>query len=115
MPDAARPTRFVLGAMTGTSLDGIDVAAAEIRGTGVQMRARLIRHGHADLGPLAADLRRAAEQEPMTAETLAGLALALGERYAEVVGVVAGDGHSPWASATPRWSAWWRVTGSART
>jgi 1,6-anhydro-N-acetylmuramate kinase len=31
----------------------------------------------------------------MTAETLAGLALALGERYAEVVGVVAGDGQRP--------------------
>ncbi|MHC5016565.1 MAG: anhydro-N-acetylmuramic acid kinase [Planctomycetota bacterium] len=57
--------------------------------------ARRRSHGHADLGPLAADLRRAAEQEPMTAETLAGLALALGERYAEVVGVVAGDGQRP--------------------
>jgi 1,6-anhydro-N-acetylmuramate kinase len=95
MPDAVRPTRFVLGAMTGTSLDGIDVAAAEIRGTGLQMRARLIRHDHADLGPLADDLRRAAAQEPMTAEKFAGLALALGERYAEAVGVAAGDGQGP--------------------
>jgi 1,6-anhydro-N-acetylmuramate kinase len=95
MPDAVRPTRFVLGAMTGTSLDGIDVAAAEIRGTGLQMRARLIRHDHADLGPLAADLRRAAAQEPMSAETLAGLSLALGERYADVVGVAAGDNQRP--------------------
>jgi anhydro-N-acetylmuramic acid kinase len=81
--------------MTGTSLDGIDVAAAEIRGIGLQMQARLIRHDHADLGPLAGDLRRAAEQEPMTAETLAGLSLALGKRYAEVVGVAAGDGQRP--------------------
>jgi 1,6-anhydro-N-acetylmuramate kinase len=91
MPDAVCPTRFVLGAMTGTSLDGIDVAAAEIRGTGLQMRARLIRHDHADLGTLAGDLRRAAGQEPMTAETFAGLSLALGERYAEGVAAAAGD------------------------
>jgi len=95
MPDAVRPTRFVLGAMTGTSLDGIDVAAAEIRGTGLQMRARLIRHDHADLGPLGGDLRRAAAQEPMTAETLAGLSLALGERYAEAVAAAAGGVERP--------------------
>ncbi|MHC4142236.1 MAG: anhydro-N-acetylmuramic acid kinase [Planctomycetota bacterium] len=95
MPDAVRPTRFVLGAMTGTSLDGIDVAAAEIRGTGLQMRARLIRHDHADLGPLAGDLRRAAEQEPMTAETLAGLSLALGKRYAEAVAAAVGGVERP--------------------
>ncbi|MHC4209559.1 MAG: anhydro-N-acetylmuramic acid kinase [Planctomycetota bacterium] len=85
MPDADSPTRFVIGVMTGTSLDGIDVATAAIRGAGLDMRARLIRHGSADLGPLAGDLRRAADQEPLTAEALAGLALALGERYADAI------------------------------
>jgi 1,6-anhydro-N-acetylmuramate kinase len=85
MPDADSPTRFVIGAMTGTSLDGIDVATAAIDGAGLDMRPRLLRHGTADLGPLAGDLRRAADQEPMTAEALARLALALGERYADAI------------------------------
>jgi 1,6-anhydro-N-acetylmuramate kinase len=89
MPDAGSPTRFVIGVMTGTSLDGIDVATAEITGAGLAMRARLVRHGTADLGPLSGELRRAADQEPMTAEAFAELALALGERYADAIDAAA--------------------------
>ncbi|MHC4220540.1 MAG: anhydro-N-acetylmuramic acid kinase, partial [Planctomycetota bacterium] len=89
MPDANAPTRFVIGAMTGTSLDGIDAAAAEIHGTGLDMRVRLRGHESVELGALTGDLRRAADQEPVTAETLAGVALALGERYADAIAAVA--------------------------
>ena len=78
-------TRTVVGAMTGTSLDGIDVAVAAIEGTGLALRATLVRHAGLDLGSLRADLRRAASGEPMTAEQFARLAWALGERYAEAI------------------------------
>ncbi len=52
MKSKPRPKRLVIGAMTGTSLDGIDVAATEIEGTGLEMRAKLLRHVTVDLGPL---------------------------------------------------------------
>jgi 1,6-anhydro-N-acetylmuramate kinase len=77
--------RTVIGAMTGTSLDGIDAAAARIEGRGYALRAVLLDHAHAPLGPLSEELRRAARGEPMTAADLASLALRLGVRYAEAI------------------------------
>ena len=77
--------RIVIGAMTGTSLDGIDTAVAEIEGRGLDMQVRLLRHDSVVLGTVAAELRRAADQEPMTAEAFAQLALLLGERYADAI------------------------------
>lgn len=75
-------TRLVLGAMTGTSIDGIDLALAAIRGTGLAMRAELRGFRSAGLGPLAPRLRAAADQHPVTAGELADLARELGELHA---------------------------------
>ena len=75
-------TRLVLGAMTGTSIDGIDLALAEIRGTGLSMSARLAAFRSAPLGTLAARLRAAADQRPITAGELAELSRELGELHA---------------------------------
>ncbi len=78
--------------MTGTSLDGIDVATAMIQGRGLDMHAKLLRHVTSDLGPVRDELHRAAQQEPMTAGQFAGIALALGERYADTIADAAEPG-----------------------
>jgi anhydro-N-acetylmuramic acid kinase len=66
--------RIVAGCMTGTSLDGIDVAVARIHGRGLAQRAELLALVSRPLGPLADPLRRLAEQQPATAGAIADLA-----------------------------------------
>ena len=77
--------RLVVGAMTGTSIDGIDVIVARIDGRGLGIRAELIKHLGRGLGPLADELRRAAQQAPMSAQQFAKLGLALGELHATAI------------------------------
>jgi len=77
--------RLVVGAMTGTSMDGIDVASVRIIGCGLGVEVQLIQHVSVGLGSLSADLRRAAEQTPMTAEEFSRLALGLGKLHAAAI------------------------------
>lgn len=75
-------TRLVLGAMTGTSIDGIDLAVARVAGTGLSMRAEPVAFRSAPLGELAPRLRAAAEQRPAPAGEFAMLARDLGLLHA---------------------------------
>lgn len=59
--------------MTGTSIDGLDVALVEIAGKGPSMTARIVRCESRTFGRLAAPLRRLAEQHPMSAGEVARL------------------------------------------
>lgn len=86
-------TRHVIGMMTGTSIDGIDAAWMSMTGRGLELRAKLVAHISRPIGEtLARELRRAADQEKMSAGEFAKLALKFGERHAEVAAELVEEG-----------------------
>jgi 1,6-anhydro-N-acetylmuramate kinase len=54
-------TRYIVGCMSGTSLDGLDAVLAEVKGEGLGIRVRFVAMNHAPLGELGHLLRRVAE------------------------------------------------------
>lgn len=78
-------TRLVIGCMTGTSLDGLDLAAVEIDGHGPAMHARVLEGSSTPLADLAAPLRSLASQQPATAGDIATLARAFSELHARAI------------------------------
>ena len=83
MPHAS--PALIVGCMTGTSLDGLDVALVEVHGSGIDITARLRRHLSRPLGDLAAALRRLAEGCPAPAIDYLRAARRLGECHAEAI------------------------------
>src|SRR5271167_899539 len=75
---------FVLGLMSGTSADGIDVALASISGTPPHLHAKLLGHtSNRFPNALRKEILRVAEQHPITAGELSQLNFRLGEVFAE--------------------------------
>lgn len=74
---------LVLGMMSGTSADGIDVALARISGTPPNLKATLLGHTSAKFPPaLRREILRVAEQQPISAGELSQLNCRLGELFA---------------------------------
>ena len=75
---------LVLGMMSGTSADGIDVALARISGAPANLNAKLLGHTSVKFpSALRMEILRVAEQHPITAGALSQLNFRLGELFAE--------------------------------
>ena len=75
---------LVLGLMSGTSADGIDVALARISGAPPQLNAKLLGHTSFQFPPaLREEILRVAEQRPISAGELSQLNFRLGHIYAD--------------------------------
>jgi len=82
---AAKPM-FVLGLMSGTSADGIDVALARISGAAPNLNAKLLGHTSFQFPPaLRKEILRVAEQQPISAGELSQLHFRLGHIYADAI------------------------------
>jgi anhydro-N-acetylmuramic acid kinase len=74
---------LVLGMMSGTSADGIDVALARISGSAPSLNAKLLGHTSMKFPPvLRREILRVAEQHLITAGALSQLNFRLGELFA---------------------------------
>jgi anhydro-N-acetylmuramic acid kinase len=75
---------LVLGLMSGTSADAIDVALARISGAPPRLNAKLLNHISINFPPqLRKEILRVAEQQPISAGDLSQLNFRLGEVFAE--------------------------------
>ena len=75
---------LVLGLMSGTSADSIDVALASISGAPPRLRAKLRAHTSSEFPPaLRKEILRVAEQNQITAGELSQLNFRLGEVFAD--------------------------------
>jgi anhydro-N-acetylmuramic acid kinase len=75
---------LVLGLMSGTSADGIDVALTRISGQPPHLQAKLLGHTSSKFpSALRKEILRVAEQHPITAGKLSQLNFRLGEVFAD--------------------------------
>ncbi len=79
-------TRWIVGAMTGTSLDGIDTALACVRGSGLKITAELTAvAGYPIADPLGQNLRQLAAGNPTRPIETLRAARALGQLHADAI------------------------------
>ncbi|MEM6333056.1 MAG: anhydro-N-acetylmuramic acid kinase [Planctomycetota bacterium] len=77
------PQRRVIGCMSGTSLDGLDVVLVHIRGHGNAMTAEVVEHLAEPFEPeLRNTLRALADDQPMAASAITRASRQLGETHA---------------------------------
>ncbi|HMI51503.1 MAG TPA: anhydro-N-acetylmuramic acid kinase [Candidatus Saccharimonadales bacterium] len=77
---------LVLGLMSGTSADGIDIALAQISGAPPKLKAKLLKHTSVKFPPaVRKEILRLGEQNQTTAGDLSQLNFRLGAIYADAV------------------------------
>jgi anhydro-N-acetylmuramic acid kinase len=75
---------LVLGLMSGTSADGIDVALARLSGSPPHLKVKLLGHSSSKFPPaIRKEVLRVAEQQPISARELSQLNFRLGRIFAD--------------------------------
>lgn len=83
---ANKPSRTIIGLMSGTSLDGLDVAVCRITGSGTQSRLKVLRFETVPYESSFADMiRRVFARDTIHLNDLSGLNALIGTRHAEIV------------------------------
>jgi 1,6-anhydro-N-acetylmuramate kinase len=86
--------RTIIGCMTGTSVDGLDVSVVRVLGRGREMSATPLENTSSPLGALEGPMRSLCLGAPMAVGTIADLARRLGELHALVAAPLAAR-HGP--------------------
>src|SRR5262245_29658497 len=79
--------RLLIGAMSGTSADGVDVALVSITGRGLEMACKLLQHHHVPYDP---DLRKSifaarGSDQSIALRDLATMGRKISQAYAKAV------------------------------